>query len=193
MNTEQEFVVGFVGRIHPDKGLDILAEALRILSGQGLTGRCLIMGALDSAVGTQLLEDLSSSAWSTDYLGFVENVQAVLPLIDVLCLPSRREGFPNVVLEAAALGIACVGSDATGVVDSIVDEETGLLFRNGDADGLARQLARMMCEPGLVIDLGTAARKRALTDFPRDTVWAAQESFYSSLHSTRSRRGSRVR
>lgn len=174
------FTVGFVGRVTRDKGLDTLAEALRRLTQGGLTGNCLIIGGDDSRDGPQLRAALDGSGWSICHLGHVADVTSALAVLDVLCLPSRREGFPNVVLEAAVLAVPCVGSDATGVVDAIVDGVTGLSVSTGDVRALAEALAVLASRPGWTLDLGRAARDRAVTKFAREQVWAVQASFLTA-------------
>jgi glycosyltransferase involved in cell wall biosynthesis len=93
--------------------------------------------------------------------------------MDVLVLPSHREGFPNVVLEAHAAGKPVVAARATGVVDAVVDGETGLLFPVGDAATLTDALARLLTHKTLATKLGLAGQERIKRKFRQERIWGA--------------------
>ncbi|GAB3573560.1 glycosyltransferase family 4 protein [Leifsonia lichenia] len=173
-------VVGFVGRLTEDKGLLILSAAVQRLAGQGTAFQLLIVGGVegDASVGDLIPP---SPGITTVTTGFVNDPEKYYPLMDVLCLPTLREGFPNVVLEAAAAGVPTVTTTATGAVDSVVDGETGIIVPVGDADALADGLRRAIADPALRQRYGTAAKQRARERFDRAVVWAAQERFYRDL------------
>jgi glycosyltransferase involved in cell wall biosynthesis len=100
---------------------------------------------------------------------------------DVLCLPSYREGFGTVIIEAAAVGLPAVASRINGVVDAVDDGATGLLHEPGNADALAAQLRRIVRDAAFRRALGEAARKRATRDFCQERVTAALLGFYARL------------
>jgi hypothetical protein len=93
--------------------------------------------------------------------------------MDVFVLPSHREGLPNAVLEAQAAGIPVVAARATGVVDAVVDGETGLLFPVGDAMALADAVARLLRDKALGGKLGHAAKERIKREFRQEQIWKA--------------------
>lgn len=170
-------VVGFVGRLTEDKGVAVLGDALRQLRSRGTDVQLLLVGAAESGG-----EDPLGAAGATVVrTGFVTDPERYYAAMDLLCLPTFREGFPNVVLEAAAAGIPTVTTDATGAVDSVVDGETGLVVPVRDATALADAIGRLSAEPELRARLGAAARVRARERFARPVVWAAQEEFYRSV------------
>ena len=100
--------------------------------------------------------------------------------MDVLCLPTYREGFPNVVLEASAAGIPTVTTNATGAVDSVRDGETGLIVDVASAEQLATALRSLLLDQGLRERLGIAAHERVLREFDREKVWNNLDAFLLS-------------
>jgi glycosyltransferase involved in cell wall biosynthesis len=97
--------------------------------------------------------------------------------MDVLCLPTLREGMPNVCLEAAAMEIPVVTTTATGAVDSVADGETGLLVEPGDAAGLARALRTLHHDTALARRMGAAGRRWATTHFSRPDLWTGHDQY----------------
>lgn len=171
-------VVGFIGRIHPDKGLDLLADAVEILAERQVPGRLLVVGGSDDPAGEDLVRRLEASRWDVEIVGAVDDVAPLLEVMDVLCLPTKREGFPNVVLEAAAAGIPTVATQATGVPDAVVDGVTGVVCSDREPATLADALYDLLSDRELCRSRGTAARSRVEAEFSRATVWASYESFY---------------
>ncbi len=93
-----------------------------------------------------------------------------LRIADCFALPSRVEGLPISLLEAMALGIPCISTDVNAIPEALVDGETGLLVRPGDADGLADAVARLMEDRELASALGAAGRRKVLAEFTETAV-----------------------
>jgi glycosyltransferase involved in cell wall biosynthesis len=115
------------------------------------------------------------------FAGAVKNTAPYYAMADVLVLPSHREGLPTVVLEAQAAGKPVVGASVTGIVDLIVDGETGLLFPVGDAAALAGALARMITDKALAGKLGHAGQERVKREFRQQQIWEALYREYLRL------------
>jgi glycosyltransferase involved in cell wall biosynthesis len=162
-----DFVVGFVGRVATDKGVDTILRALAdpVLDPRA---RALVIGRVEDEA---LEREIAAFGHRVRVVAWTDDVWGHLPAMDVLCLPTKREGFPNVVLEAAAAGIPAIVTDATGAVDSVIDGETGYLTKVGDAAALVRQINRLAADPGLTARLGQAARQRAGRDFVPERIW----------------------
>jgi glycosyltransferase involved in cell wall biosynthesis len=111
----------------------------------------------------------------------VEDVAPYYRLMSVLVFPSYREGFPNVVLEASAMGLPVVGFDATGVKDAIVDGETGRVCPMRDAGALAAAALEYVKDPALGARHGAAGAERARREFERQRVWERVVEFYRGL------------
>lgn len=173
-------VVGYIGRIHPDKGLDLLADAAAMLAARGVPGRLLVVGSSDSESGEELRRRLRESGFTVEFTGSVDDVAPLLKVMDVLCLPTKREGFPNVVLEAAAAGIPTVATAATGIPDAIVDGVTGLVLGSRDADELVDMIGSLLLDDSRRTALGSAARQFVVERFSRNQVWENYAGYYGT-------------
>lgn len=170
-------VIGFVGRLTKDKGIDVLAAATRLLVERGVAHRLLVVGSVDDSQSGDLLATLRETGSHPIEAGHVTDPRPYYRLMNLLCLPTLREGFPNVVLEAAAAGIPTVTTDATGARDSVIDGVTGLISRAGDASSLADRLAELLtATPAQRRKMGEMARERAEAEFARPLVWANMEA-----------------
>lgn len=173
-------VIGFVGRLTEDKGLKVLAEARALLHERGIDHQLLVVGGIDGRGGDTFVTTIMTTGRPAFVTGRVTHPAIYYQLMDVLCLPTLREGFPNVVLEAAAAGRPAVTTDATGAIDSVIDEETGFIAHMGSAVEIADQLEKLLYSKSLRELLGEKAKARATNLFSREYVWELTEGFYNS-------------
>lgn len=150
----------------------VFSEAHLILVGPS-DAESGVAGAIAQVEITQL-KDVHS-------IGFSMAPEAFMSIADVLCLPSYREGFGTVVIEAAAMGLPTVGSDIYGLADAVVNEETGLLVPPKDAEALAVAISRMLGDESLRIRMGEAARRRAEALFDSEKINLQTAEVYDSL------------
>lgn len=182
-------VVGFVGRLTRDKGLDVLAAARKLLVQRGVDHQLLVVGGVDENADPRILHGLRAAGRPPVETGHVPDARPLYAAMDLLCLPTLREGFPNVVLEASAAGLPTVTTDATGAVDSVVDGVTGRLTATGDPESLADGLeALLAATPEKRASLGAAARHRVEREFSREHIWSLLDEFLSSTAADRARR-----
>jgi len=163
-------VIGFVGRLTRDKGLDELADALVVLGANGVEAQLLIVGGVDDPSGELATRRLAATGARVVATGYRNDPENVYQLMTVLCLPSHREGFANVSLEAAASGVPIVGSNATGVRDGIVDGRTGFTVPLGAPERLAAAIEALLRDDALAEQFGAAARERVIAMFDRGKV-----------------------
>lgn len=172
-------VAGFVGRLTRDKGIEDLVKAFLRLEAAHPDLHLLLIGRLeeDDRPSPELIERMEAHP-RIHLAGPMADVAPAYQAMDFLVLPSYREGFPNVVLEASAAGLSTIGYRSTGVRDAVVDGETGELVETGDVEGLAQAIARYADDPALCERRGQAALERVKLHFDQEKVFEALAGFY---------------
>jgi glycosyltransferase involved in cell wall biosynthesis len=169
-----DLLVGFVGRIAFDKGVQDLLSAFRSLPD--LPVRLVLVGPVEDEDLREAVAELGDRVIRIDDWTF--DLYHVYVGIDVLCLPTRREGFPNVVLEAALAEVPSITTTATGSRDSVVPGVTGGRGETGDVGQLADAIRSCVADRAAVRAAGRAARDRALRDFRPAAIWSGLQSVY---------------
>lgn len=175
---------GFVGRLLDDKGIRTLIGAHRLLRRRGLDIHVLIAGTPDPANPASVTE-AEAASWNDEpgisSLGHVGNIAGLWASAHVAVLPSRREGLPLSLMEAAACGRAMIASDVPGCREIVIHEETGLLFPVDDAAGLADAMERLAKAPDLRARYAAAARALVVDKFAADIIGAQTVALYRRL------------
>ncbi len=172
-------VIGFVGRFVADKGIDHLVAAFdRVRERVPGAGLLLVGDYEDGDPVDEATRARISGGEAIHVTGIVPDAARHYAAFDVLALPSLREGFPNVPLEAAAAEVPTVGFDATGTRDAVIDGETGALVPIGDVEALADRLTAYLLDPDLRRGHGARARHRAVEEYRSERVWAHLEERY---------------
>ena len=168
---ENAFVVGFVGRLVKDKGIVELIESWKMLSVAYPHMRLLLVGPFDTRDGLSdaLRNDITIMS-SVIHVDFTEDVVPYYQLMDLLILPSYREGFPTVVLEAGAMGIPAVATAVTGCIDAVIDGVTGL-FTTHDVKDIAEKILYYYQMPATRMLHGQQANSHIRTYFRQQLIW----------------------
>jgi len=176
-------VVGiFLGRMTADKGLLELVNAF-VSNAARQANLWLILAGPDEDQITERLIALTPEEYRERILtlGFIENAEEILAASDFLCLPSYREGFGMVIIEAAAAGIPAIGSRIHGITDAIEDGVTGRLVSVGNSIELAEAIKRWCDDPEERVAFGLAAQKRAKLLFDQQIVVNRYVDFFCGL------------
>jgi glycosyltransferase involved in cell wall biosynthesis len=151
-------VVGFVGRLVPRKGPLELVRAAPAIRAVRPDVRLVVVGDDPYEDEDPAYAAAVRAAPDIDHVGRVAEAASILPLLDVLVLPSRQEPFGTVVAEAMAAGVPVVATDVDGLPELVSDGITGALVEPGDTAALAVAVLRVLDERH---DMGAAARQRA--------------------------------
>ncbi len=176
-------VVGFVGRLTRDKGLPELVEAFDAILAARPQAHLLLVGWFDASEDA-LDRGLRSRIKNHPHIhmtGFVADTAPYYRAMDVMVLPTWREGFPNVVLEAAASGIPVVTTLCTGSRDSVVPEVTGLLIPPGYPVAIFEAVLHLLRNPERRSRMGEAARAWVLENYVNGRVLGLTVRCYKSL------------
>ena len=174
LNLDRSPVIGFVGRLTRDKGIEDLRGVLERAERDLPDCRLLLIGGAED--GDPLPP--ATRRWIADHprvldLGAIDDPAPYYSLMNVLAFPSKREGLPNAPLEAAAAGVPTVGYRVTGTVDAVEDGVSGALVEAGDVDALAAAALAYLGDAELRERHGRAARERVARLYDRERVWAA--------------------
>jgi lipopolysaccharide/colanic/teichoic acid biosynthesis glycosyltransferase len=178
-------VIGFAGRLVRDKGILELITAWNRLRMEFPHAHLLIAGEaeLRDAVPPAAIAALRADE-RVRVLGQVADMPDFYSAIDLLVLPSYREGLPTVALEAAAMQLPVVTTNAVGCVDAVQDGVTGAVVRVGDCAGLEQALQRYLQHADLREQHGRQAREHALRHWNPENVWQALLEEYQGMHVT---------
>lgn len=154
----------YVGRMKKDKGVPELLAAFGRLHGRYPQLHLLMVGPDEE----QLLAGHHEDGFHC--VGYTPKVEAYMAAADIICLPSYREGFGTVLIEAAASGLPAVASRIYGITDAVVDGETGLLHEVGSVPGIEACLQRLLTEPALRLRLASQARLRSSQLFSSERI-----------------------
>ena len=171
----------FVGRLKADKGVLDLAQAFSRLKGNGDEAWLLIVGPDEEGLQPRMESLCHAVASRLRFAGHTDAPQEYMAAADVFCLPSYREGFGSVIIEAASAGIPAIASEIYGITDAIEPGFTGLLHPPGNADALQSRMQQLADDPQLREVLGGQARLRAHRRFAKEQVTAALIEFYTSV------------
>lgn len=176
-------VAGFVGRMTRDKGIHELVGAFQVVAGRRSDVHLLIVGKYeDRDRPSKEVVDLIASHERIHHVGWQESTAAFLGAMDMLVLPTYREGFGTVLLEAAAMGLPIVVSDIVGCRDAVQATRTALLVPPRDTKALVRVWARLAGDEALRARLGAAGRRYVESYFAQEKVWAMQAEALRAAH-----------
>lgn len=180
--SEDKIVFVFIGRLNKDKGCYELLSAFDKLIQKSKDAYLLMFGGDEEGISKTFNKYRNlKNRENFYYYGITREMYNMLQVGDVFVLPTHREGFGVSVLEAQALGLPVITSDAYGVVDASVEGVTGLRVPVGDADSLCTAMEKLYCDSELRMRLGTAGRERVLSDFRSDFVANAWLDFYHQI------------
>ncbi|MDP1853766.1 MAG: GT4 family glycosyltransferase PelF [Candidatus Omnitrophota bacterium] len=179
--SNDEKVIAIIGRLVPQKGHRYFLRALKKLTACGLNVKGLIIGS--GELEAELKEYSASLGLNGKvlFMGLRKDVDTILPIVDILALPSLREGMPIAALEAMACGIPVVATDVGGNREVITDGVTGYIVPPEDDALLAEKIKILIEDRALANSFADAGRKRIRESFSNSQMLKASEGLYTEL------------
>lgn len=184
IRDEHKFTFLFVGRIVRDKGINELVEAFMRIREQ-YSSRLVLVGKFEDSIDPISEETRFQIQKCPDilYAGVQrgKNLITYYAVADCFAFPSYREGFPNTVLEAGALGLPSIVTDINGSREIIEDGKNGLIIPSKDVDSLEKAMIRMITDDEIRIPMAACAREMISSRFDQTFVRQCLMDFYSEL------------
>ncbi len=177
------FIFIYLGRLNRDKGILDLAQAFAKI--QNSKAFLLIVGKDEGGFVGKIKVINAHKSSQVRFVDFTNKPEDYLAASDVLCLPSYREGFGNVIIEAAAMGIPAIASDIYGISDAIINNRTGMLHKPKNVNSILDAMQRFLTKSELVKKYGIAASERVKVEFDSNMMNNYWRDFY--LQAARSR------
>ncbi|MHC5111516.1 MAG: glycosyltransferase family 4 protein [Planctomycetota bacterium] len=179
---DQAIVVGFVGRMTGDKGITELARAFEQVAESRPDLHMLLVGEYEARdrPSPSVMEFLENHD-RVRHVGWQQDTVPYFDIMSFLVLPTYREGFGTVLLEAAAMNLAVITTEIVGCRDAVEPDQTALTVPARDVDALAQAIDRLAHDEELRTQLGTNGRLRVERHFAQEKVWQVQEEALRSL------------
>ena len=176
--VEEACVFIFVGRLARDKGVFDLVQAFKKMADTVASVEMWMVGPDEEGLLPSLQQAGSGCLAPIRWLGKTSEPEKYMAAADVLMLPSYREGFGSVIIEAAACGIPAIAYRIDGVIDAVVEDVTGILVPVGSVHDLVAAMNAIYQDGNRRSNLGDRARKRAEQEFSGQVVTAAWLKHY---------------
>ncbi len=178
--NENEFIFLFIGRIVKDKGIFELIDAFLLFEGQYDDVKLIIIGPLEgSEKDIKMFKNIISSHKNILYIDFLNEVREYLSISNCLILPSYREGFPNVILEAGSMGKPVIMTAVNGH-EEYLNSTNGLLVQIADTHDLYKKMIEMYSN--IEKYSSHLIREQVIDKFACEKVHLTIDSFYRNLY-----------
>lgn len=181
--AEDDFVFIFIGRLVRDKGINELIEVFDQLSHQYSSIKLLLVGSFESELDPldeKTLEIINNNT-SIIHAGFQSDVRPYFAISNALAFPSYREGFPNVVMQAGAMGLPSIVTDINGCNEIVIDGCNGTIIPVHNAMALKNAMVQYISDRQLVERLQDKARQMITSRYEQIVVWKALLDEYQSI------------
>ena len=173
--SKNTFVFLYLGRVNKDKGIAELIEAFQKIK-KNLDVLLIFVGTIEDTKLTHLLKNKKKIL----YFSYTNRPEDWFSTADILCLPSHREGFGTVVIEAASCGTPSLCSNIYGLHDAVIDNKTGFFHEVGSIDDIKQKMLYIIKNKKLVKNYGISARKKILRDFEKSVITKKLLNFIDS-------------
>ena len=177
------FTFVFVGRLVGDKGINELIEAFCQLQAEHKDVRLILVGRQEPDLDPLLPETLSEidHNWAIEAVGQKSDVRPWLAAADAFVFPSYREGFPNVVIEAGAMGLPSIVTDINGSREIIIEGRNGTIIPPRDTQALFRAMCRFISERSTTLAMSANARDLVASRYEQSYVRSCLMDYYKKI------------
>lgn len=180
--SEDDFVYIFVGRLVKDKGINELAKAFDRLSNENEKIKLLLVGPQEPDLDP-LSKEVQSIIWNNNQIisvGYQEDVRPFFAIANVLVFPSYREGFPNVVMQAGAMGLPSIVSDINGCNEIVMEGINGVIVPVKNEEVIFEKMKDILNKE-FYLSLSSASRKEIVENYEREYIWREILNEYKRL------------
>jgi glycosyltransferase involved in cell wall biosynthesis len=179
--TAEHTVLGFVGRLAFYKGINELIGAFERIQAQKSNLKLLLIGAYEdlNPLEKTTLDRIEANP-DIIAVGHQKDIRKFLSSIDLFVFPSYREGFPQALMQACAIGLPSIATDINGCNEIIDHNETGLLIEPKNEDAIVEACVKLLDNTDLRLEMGKKAKKKIAENFEQKKVWDKIYEFYQS-------------
>ncbi len=181
-----DFIFIFVGRLVGDKGINELIMAFKKVASLNHYVKLILVGPFESdldPLAEDTLREIKHNVQISS-VGFQKDVRPFLAIAHALVFPSYREGFPNVVMQAGAMGLPSIVTNINGCNEIISEGKNGIIIPVKDTRAIQQAMMKMMNEKELYKQLQSNARKMITDRYEQQVIWEAILNEYDSLERT---------
>lgn len=180
---EFDFTFVFVGRLVGDKGINELIAAFDSLSSNNDKVKLLLVGPLETELDPLKQQTIDSITNNKNVInvGYQNDVRPFFSIANALVFPSYREGFPNVVMQAGAMGLPSIVTNINGCNEIIIEGKNGTIIPPKDKDKLEEKMKLFISDSSYVKSLAENARRTIITKYQREFLWKAILEEYKQL------------
>ncbi|TDU40005.1 glycosyltransferase involved in cell wall biosynthesis [Gelidibacter sediminis] len=181
--SNDEFVFIYVGRLVADKGINELVHAFNSVSNANKKTKLLLVGIFESnldPLNTETLKEIEQNN-NIIYVEWQSDVRPYFAISNALVFPSYREGFPNVVMQAGAMELACIVTDINGCNEIISHKNNGLIIAPKSKKELQNAMQYLIDNPADLAVFSSNARDNIIAKYKKEIIWDSLLNLYRSL------------
>jgi glycosyltransferase involved in cell wall biosynthesis len=171
----------YLGRLNPDKGVQDLAAAFASFAANTPQAHLLVVGPDESGMSEVLQSVIRNCSDQYHRIGFTNKPEDYMAAADIFCLPSYREGFGSVLIEAAAAGVPALASNIYGITDAVENGKTGVLHEPKNIAQIAEYLQKLINDDSLRQTMSVQGMARAKELFATQVLVNAMRDYYAPL------------
>ena len=179
--SPDEKLIGVIGRFSSEKGVDVFLKALKLLTQSCLPVKAILIG---EGILENELRDYCLAQQISDrviFAGYQQNIATFYPILDLMVIPSRSEGLPNVALEALHFGVPVVATDVGGTSEVIIDGKTGLLVPSEATELMQAAILKLLTDAELRCHVIEQGKQHLVANFSPQSRVKKIENIYSEL------------